>query len=70
MLKKFKDYFVNFVKGILCLLRDPTKIQIAIRFFEAVLESINANKSENKKGPTYLYGKIGQDAVELTKTEE
>lgn len=68
MLKKIKDYFVALIKGIIALLKDPAKIQIAITFFEAILASIEDNKSETKKGPSYLYKNIGQDAVELANT--
>lgn len=68
-LKKIKEYFVTFIKVFLAVIKDPTKVQIAIRFLEALLETIDNNKSKNKKGPKYIYKNIGQAVVDMLKAE-
>lgn len=69
-LKKIKEYFITFIKVFLSLIKDPKQVHIAIRFLEAVLESLGANKSKAKKGPKFLYGNIGQDVVKFFEDNE
>lgn len=53
------------IKDIISTIKHRERLWLAAGFVDATLKAIKANSTKGKKGPHYLYGKIGKKIVEL-----
>lgn len=53
------------IKDIISTIKNRERLWLSAGFVDATMKTIKANSTKGKKGPHYLYGKIGKKVVEL-----
>lgn len=51
------------IKDIIATIKNRDELWLAAVFVQSIRGSVKKNKRKDKKGPHYLYNKIGQDTV-------